>query len=103
MAKSPWCRCGWVDASHGASALAAFAGLRLAEVCGLRVADVDIMRGIVKPAVQYPADTLKTEASRTPVPIPRDLAMLLSGHVSAYPSVWLLSDDFGRQLAPGAL
>jgi integrase len=33
--------------------LAAFAGLRLGEVCGLRVADVDFMRGIVNPAVQY--------------------------------------------------
>ena len=32
--------------------LGAFAGLRLAEACGLRVADVDFMRGIVAPAVQ---------------------------------------------------
>jgi integrase len=32
--------------------LGAFAGLRLAETCGLRVADVDFMRGIVSPAVQ---------------------------------------------------
>ena len=46
--------------------LAAFAGLRLAEVCGLRVSDVDFMRGIVTPALQYPADPLKTEISRTP-------------------------------------
>jgi integrase len=51
--------------------LAAFAGLRLAEVCGLRVSDVDFMRGIVHPVVQYPAEELKTDTSRTPVPIPR--------------------------------
>ncbi len=41
--------------------MGAFAGLRLAEVCGLRVVDVDFMRGIVHPAVQYPAQPLKSE------------------------------------------
>ncbi len=50
--------------------LGAFAGLRTAEVCGLRVADVDFMRGIVRPTLQWPGQELKTEASRTPVPIP---------------------------------
>ena len=50
--------------------LGAFAGLRCAEACGLRVADVDFMRGIISPAVQYPAEPLKTEISRTPVPVP---------------------------------
>ena len=64
--------------------LAACAGLRLAEVCGLRVADVDFMRGIVNPALQYPADPLKTEISRTAVPIPERLALTLSAHVAAY-------------------
>jgi integrase len=57
--------------------LASFAGLRLAEVCGLRVSDVDFMRGIVNPALQYPADPLKTEISRTAVPIPESLALTL--------------------------
>jgi integrase len=61
--------------------LAAFAGLRLAEVCGLRVADVDFMRGIVHPIRQYPDEELKTETSRTPVPIPQAIALLLSAHV----------------------
>ena len=41
--------------------LGAFAGLRSAEACGLRTADVDFMRGIVCPRVQYPAEELKTE------------------------------------------
>ena len=58
-------------------------GLRCAEVCGLRVADVDFMRGIVFPRVQYPAQELKTEISRTPVPVPRSLANVLVGHVRA--------------------
>ncbi len=44
--------------------------LRTAETCGLLVRDVDFMRGVVSPTVQHPAGPLKTEASRTPVPIP---------------------------------
>lgn len=84
--------------------LAAFAGLRLAEVCGLRVSDVDFMRGIVSPAVQYPADQLKTEISRTPVPIPESLALTLSAHVAAYSADgWLLTNEWGRQLGPWQL
>jgi integrase len=58
--------------------LGTFVGLRVAETCGLRVSDVDFMRGIVSPAVQYPADPLKTETSRTAVPIPSSLALELS-------------------------
>ncbi len=33
--------------------LGAFAGLRDAEVCGLRIADIDFIRGIIQPTVQY--------------------------------------------------
>jgi integrase len=36
--------------------LGALAGLRLAESCGLRVSDVDFMRCIVFPRMQYPAE-----------------------------------------------
>ena len=64
--------------------LGAFAGLRLAEACGLRVVDVDFMRGVVSPAVQYPAEPLKTETSQTPVPIPQTLALELSAHVARW-------------------
>jgi integrase len=49
--------------------LGAFAGLRVSEICGLRVADIDFMRGIVLPRVQYPAEPLKTEISKTSVPV----------------------------------
>jgi hypothetical protein len=45
--------------------LGALAGLRLAESCGLRVSDVDFMRGVVFPRMQYPAEELKTDSSRT--------------------------------------
>lgn len=81
--------------------LAAFAGLRLSETCGLRVSDVDFMRGIVSPMVQYPAEPLKTETARTAVPIPRSLATTLAASVSDAET--LLCDMWGHQLAPWTL
>lgn len=84
--------------------LGAFVGLRLGEACGLRVSDVDFMRGVVTPAVQYPADPLKTETSKTPVPIPQSLALALSAHVARSPEgETMLVNEWGRQLAPWTL
>ena len=83
--------------------LAAFAGLRLAEVCGLRVDDVDFMRGIVSPVQLYPAEELKTKISRTPVPIPKDMALELSHHVEQFSTQWVMCDEAGRQMGPWAL
>ncbi len=80
--------------------LGAFAGLRVAEACGLRVADVDFMRGIVHPVQQYPADPLKTEISRSPIPIPSELALMLSAHLQEFSTAWVLCDPIGRQLPP---
>jgi integrase len=83
--------------------LGAFVGLRVAEACGLRVSDVDFMRGIVAPAVQYPAEPLKTDVSKTPVPIPRSLAIQLSAHVAQWRADTLLTFDDGKQLGPWQL
>ena len=80
--------------------LGAFGGLRLAEACGLRVADVDFMRGVITPAVQYPAEPLKTETSRTAVPIPHSLALELSAHVAGET---MLTNGYGAQLGPWTL
>jgi integrase len=91
----PRCRAGLL--------LAAFAGLRLAEVCGLRVVDVDFMRGIVHPVVQYPAEELKTDMSRTPVPIPQDLALELSRQVEQFSTDWVMCTEAGRQMGPWQL
>ena len=66
--------------------LGAFAGLRLAEVAGLRVCDVDFIRGVVHPKQQWGGKPLKTDGSDQPIPIPRDLALLLSASVQKYPS-----------------
>lgn len=83
--------------------LAAFARLRLAEVCGLRVGDVDFMRGIVSPVQQCPADQLKTEMSRTPIPIPEALALTLSAHDAEFSAAgWLLTDEWGHELGRGS-
>ncbi|WP_228373535.1 site-specific integrase [Demequina gelatinilytica] len=81
--------------------LGAFAGLRIAEACGLRVADVDFMRGIVAPAVQYPAQPLKSDTSRTPIPIPNELALELSKGVGE--RTWMLEDALGVQAGTWAV
>src|SRR5262249_26592722 len=79
-------------------------GLRLGETCGLRPEDVDFMRGIVYPQVQYPAEPLKTKSSRTPVPIPSSLAAELSAHVAKYGRhESLLTGRDGRQVSPWAV
>jgi integrase len=83
--------------------LGAFAGLRLAEACGLRVVDVDFMRGIIAPAVQYPSEPLKTETSKTAVPIPQSLALELSAHVARWQAETVLTNEYGAQLGPWTL
>ena len=82
--------------------LGAFAGLRVAEACGLRVADVDFMRGAISPAVQYPAEELKTEISKTSIPIPQSLALGLAAHLQQHPGETLLTSPRG-QLEPWRL
>jgi hypothetical protein len=56
------------------------------------------MRGAVSPVRQYPDEKLKTEMSMTPIPIPEDLALLLSAHGARFPGEHLLTNDQGRQL-----
>ena len=64
--------------------LGAFVGLRLAEACGLRVEDVDFLRAVVYPKVQYPARPLKSKTSKTPVPVPVSLVEQCSAQITAY-------------------
>ena len=78
--------------------LGAFAGLRIAEVSGLRVADVDFTRGVVHPKQQWPGKPLKTDGSDQPIPIPRDLALLLAASVQRYGSDMMVTDGRGRPL-----
>jgi integrase len=79
--------------------LGAFAGLRVAEAVALRVQDVDFMRGIITPTVQYPAEPLKTKASKEPVPIPSDLAVLLNRNPAELGSETIVSSEWGRMVS----
>ncbi|WP_104175525.1 site-specific integrase [Arthrobacter sp. Y81] len=83
--------------------LASFAGLRVAEAVALRVSDVDFMRGIVAPAVQYPGVELKTKESRTPIPIPQNLCLELSVNHTRWGSETLVTNEWGRPLSPHRL
>lgn len=83
--------------------LGAFVGLRTAEVCGLRVADVDFMRGIVRPVQQWPGESLKTDTARTPVPIPSELAVELSAAVARWPGETVVTDGIGGAASPWAV
>jgi len=80
--------------------LGAFAGLRVAEAVALRVSDVDWMRGIIRPAIQYPGTELKTEESKTPIAIPQDLALELSKNHTKWGSETLVTNEWGRGLSP---
>jgi integrase len=83
--------------------LGAFAGLRTAEVCGLRPSDVDLIAGMVHPQVQWPAEPLKTEVSCTAVPIPASMCEALLSHMAEYPAPTVLTGPDGGQLPPWAL
>jgi integrase len=83
--------------------LGAFVGLRLAEAAALRAADVDFMRGVVSPAIQWPQDPLKSETSRTSVPIPHELALLLATAVSGGDGTSLVTNELGRPAGPWAI
>src|SRR5262249_53088019 len=63
---------------------------------GLRVADVDFIRGIVHPVQQFGGKPLKTEGSDQPVPIPRELTLLLSASVQRYGTEWMVTNGHGR-------
>jgi integrase len=80
--------------------LGAFCGLRISEVAGLRVADVDFTRRWVNPRQQWGGKPLKTEASSTPIPIPQDLALLLSASVQRYGTDMMVTNGPGTDRCP---
>ena len=80
--------------------LGAFAGLRISEVCGLRPADVDFVRGVVHPKQQWPDRPLKTDGSEAPIPVPRELTLMLSAAVKQRPGARVVNDDFGKAVPP---
>lgn len=83
--------------------LGAFAGLRTSETCALRVSDVDFMRGIVAPEIQWPNEPLKSDCSRTPVPIPAELALVLSAAVARWQGATIVADEACQPCSPWEL
>jgi integrase len=83
--------------------LGALAGLRSAEACGLRPGDVDLALGIIHPAVEYPAEPLKTVISRMAIPIPPSLSTELLVHQAQFPGPAVLCDLDGHQIGPWRL
>jgi hypothetical protein len=79
--------------------LGAHAGLRLAEAAALRPEDVDVMRGVISPAIQWAAEPLESETSMTPIPIPNELAFELSAAVAAGEGCVIVTDEIGRPIA----
>jgi integrase len=61
------------------------------------------MRGVVSPAVQWPDDPLKSETSRTPVPIPNELALMLSAAVAIGDGTRFVSNELRRPAGPWAI
>jgi integrase len=83
--------------------LGAFVGLRTAEVVGLRVQDVDYLRGIVKPVQQRDGEPLKSETSRTPLPMPSELALVLSAAVARWGGAYVVTNGAGQQTSTWAI
>ncbi|MGW4739160.1 tyrosine-type recombinase/integrase [Nocardia xishanensis] len=80
--------------------LGMFAGLRVAEVSALRVADIDFVRGVVYPKRQWPDKPLKTATSETPIPIPHELTLLLSAAHKKWPHDHMVTNGEGKPLPP---
>ncbi|MEV4209642.1 tyrosine-type recombinase/integrase [Nocardia salmonicida] len=51
-------------------------------------------------AIGRPARELKTDSSEAPIPIPRELALMLSAAVQKRPGERVLTDDFGKPVPP---
>lgn len=54
----------------------------------------------MSPEQQWPAEPLKSAASRTALPIPADLALDLSASVARWGSEFVVTDGLGGQAAP---
>ncbi|MDV2979023.1 UNVERIFIED_CONTAM: tyrosine-type recombinase/integrase [Actinomycetes bacterium ARC8] len=80
--------------------LGAFAGLRVGEISALRVQDVDPLKGFIKPAIQYPNEPLKTEESKNPIPVPRELIFELNKNPAKWGSETFVTLENGRRAAP---
>jgi integrase len=79
--------------------LGAHAGLRLAEAAALRPEDVDFIRGVVSPTIQWPNEPLKSDTSKTRIPIPNELSLELSAAVAQGRGLTIVTAEDGRPIA----
>ncbi|WP_233354248.1 site-specific integrase [Phycicoccus elongatus] len=80
--------------------MGAHAGLRLAECAALRITDVDLEAGVIHPAVQWPEKELKSDKSRTAIPIPREMAQILAEAARTGNGRTFLDDEWGNPGSP---
>lgn len=85
---------------RGVVLLGAFAGLRRNEIVALRVEDIDFMRGIINPAIQYGGLPLKTTASKNPIPIPHELTLELGRMPAKFGCSTIVCSEIGRPMSP---
>jgi integrase len=85
---------------RGIVLLGAFAGLRRNEIIALRVEDVDFMRGIITPAIQFGGLPLKTAASKNPIPIPNEMALELGLMPAKFGCTTIVCNAIGRPVTP---
>jgi integrase len=83
--------------------LGAFVGLRLGEAAALRVSDVDFLGRVVAPAIQYPAEPLKSDHEKTPIPIPSDLVLMFSAEVARTGADVVVTNAIHRPATPWAI
>jgi len=91
------------DRYRAAIIMLAGSGLRIGELLGLRVSDVDFLRRSVRVERQRLQNGKitppKTAKSTRTVPLGRVVVDALAAHLAAYPSgEWLFTDDFGRPI-----
>lgn len=88
---------------HWLVSVGAHAGLRLAEAAALRPENVDFMRGVITSAIQWPAEPLKSDTSRTPIPTPNELTLELSAAVALGDGRTIVANEMGRPAGPWAI
>lgn len=79
--------------------LGAFAGLRLGEIEGLRVSDVDFLGATITPVQQRGGMPLKTAGSEGAIPVARELVEELSRYVDSGGEQLFVRNEAGRDIS----
>lgn len=83
--------------------LGAFVGLRVAEAAAAPIEDLDVAAAVFSPTIQYPSEPLKSECSRTPVPVASDAVQELVAAVEKWGGVTLVTDGRRGRTSPWAI